>query len=114
MESMTSEPASAAKAASIAAATPAEAEAQAASERPAPAIDVVEWTIEVGVASQSAEGTHYHADVYRQDEWLSRIAMSGAAASRAEAESLLADKCRDWIAAYENRERSGDTAFAVL
>jgi hypothetical protein len=78
------------------------------------AIDVVEWTIHVDVAFTSMAGTHYHADVYRQGEWLCRIAMSGAASNKPEAERALAEKCRDWIASFEDRERSGDTAFQVI
>jgi hypothetical protein len=89
---------------------------------PAPTLDaattasteVVEWTIKVDVAFESLAGTHYHADLFRQSEWLCRIAMSGAARDRAEAERVLSERCRDWIASYEKRDRTGDTSFQLL
>ncbi|RYF46292.1 MAG: hypothetical protein EOO27_39700 [Comamonadaceae bacterium] len=77
-------------------------------------VRAIDWSIRVQVAFAGWEGTRYHADLMRDGVWVARIAMKRAAPSRTAAEALLTERCRDWIARNEKRERTGDTAFQIL
>ncbi len=77
-------------------------------------VDTTTWEIQVHPAFTGLGGTRYHADLFRQGEWVARIAMSEAAPSLSEAEKILSERCRDWIARHEERERRGDTSFQIL
>ncbi|RZI88939.1 MAG: hypothetical protein EOP78_17610 [Variovorax sp.] len=77
-------------------------------------VRAIDWSIRVETAFTGPEGTHYHADLMRDGVWVARIALKRTAPSRAAAEALLAERCRDWIARNEQRERTGDTAFQIL
>jgi hypothetical protein len=77
-------------------------------------VRAIDWSIRVQVAFVGWEGTRYHADLMRDGVWVARIAMKRTAPDRAAAEVLLAERCRDWIARNEERERTGDTVFQIL
>lgn len=77
-------------------------------------VRAIDWTIRVEVAFTGLEGAHYHADLMRDGVWVARIALKRAAPHRTAAEALLAERCRDWIARNEKRERTGDTSFQIL
>lgn len=77
-------------------------------------VRTIDWAIRVSVAFVGPDGTRYHADLSRDGIWVARIAMKRPASSRADAESMLAERCRAWIARNEQRERTGDTSFQIL
>lgn len=77
-------------------------------------VRAIDWSIRVEVAYAGPEGTHYHADLMRDGVWVARIALKRPAPDRTAAEALLAERCRNWIARNEQRERTGDTAFQIL
>ena len=79
-----------------------------------PVADAPHWSITVTAAFVKLGATHYHADLFRWDEWICRISLTRKVATREEAERVLTERCRNWIARHESRPRRGDTDFQVL
>ncbi|AMM25272.1 hypothetical protein [Variovorax sp. PAMC 28711] len=79
-----------------------------------PGVEAGVWGMQVNVAFTGLGGTRYHADLFRQGDWVARIAMAQASPNHAAAERILSERCRDWIARHEERERTGDTSFQIL
>ena len=79
--------------------------------RPVPATDAAPWAIHVTAEFVGLGATHYHADLFCDDDWMCQISLTRPVASRAEAEGILAERCRHWIAGFHKNGRPGYTDF---
>jgi hypothetical protein len=72
------------------------------------------WSVKITASFLRLGRTHFHADLFCFDDWMCRISLTQAVASRGAAEAILVERCRNWIARHEERPRRGDTDFQVL
>jgi hypothetical protein len=73
-----------------------------------------DWRSRIEVERGVDGASHYHADVFRCDEWVCRIALAGSFAHRHEAEEALRLRLNGWLEDYEARPHTGDSGFHIL
>lgn len=79
-----------------------------------PPADFPEWTMRVEVDPDIHDGRHYHADLYREGEWICQVSMDGAFAKRADAEQALSGRMRQWLVGYDVLPDTCTSGFQVL
>lgn len=73
-----------------------------------------EWTVQVQATQGVYGGLHYSADLYRSNELMGGIDLSGTFSDRELAEEALWKRLRTWLEEYEVRPHSGDSGFHIL